>query len=128
MLSTCKVHINTRAAVSLENSSESLFTALDCVAVVLSSSWYICKVSQFLGTGCGYEVSGMMLLQALYLYTYTYTFLRGVTFKVLPLSRYALGSTTLPLLETFLDLLLNIFQCCRQMFLDVFNILKSPCL
>jgi hypothetical protein len=33
---------------------------------------------------------------------YTYSLLRGVTFKVLPLSSYALSLTMLPLLETFL--------------------------
>jgi hypothetical protein len=43
-------------------------------------------------------------LQASYLYTYS--FLRGVTFEALPLSSYALGPVMLPLLETFLELLL----------------------
>jgi hypothetical protein len=50
-------------------------------------------------TRCGYEVPGMILLQAsvpLYLQR---------TFEVLPLSSYALSPTMLPLLETFLKLL-----------------------
>jgi len=54
-----------------------------------------------------YEVwlwsSGMFLLQA---YLYTYSLLRGVTFKVLPLSSYALSPMMLQLLETFLELML----------------------
>jgi hypothetical protein len=54
--------------------------------------------------GCGYEISGMILLQASYLYFYS--LLRGVTFEVLPLSRYVLSPAMLPLLETFLELLL----------------------
>jgi hypothetical protein len=58
---------------------------------------------------CGYEVTGMILLRA---YLYAYSLLRGVTFEVLPLSRYAFSPTMLPLLETFLGLLLwNSFQC-----------------
>jgi hypothetical protein len=58
---------------------------------------------------CGYEVPGMILLQAC---LYTYSLLRGVTFEVLPLSSYALSPTILPLLETFVELLLcNCFQC-----------------
>jgi len=40
-------------------------------------------------------------LQASYLYTHS--LLRGVTFKVLPLSSYALSPTVLSLLETFLE-------------------------
>jgi len=72
---------------------------------------------------CGYEVTGMVLLQA---YLYTYNLLRGVTFEVLPLSNYALSPTLLPPVETFLELQLwNSFQCCHHIFLDVFNILKS---
>jgi len=64
----------------------------------------------------------MILLQA---YRYNYNTLRGVTFEVLPLSNYVLSPTMLPLLETFLELLLwNIFQC-RVTCFDVFNILKS---
>jgi len=60
-------------------------------------------------------------------YLYTYNLLRGVTFEVLPLSNYAFSQTMLPLLETFLELLLwNSFQCHRHFFfLDVFSILKS---
>jgi len=64
---------------------------------------------------CGYEVTGMILLQA---YLYTYSLLRGVTFEVLPLSSYALSPMMLPLLETFLEFLLwNSFQCRRHIFL-----------
>jgi hypothetical protein len=47
---------------------------------------------------CGYEVPGMILLQA---YLFTYSLLRGVTFEVPLLSNYALSPTVLPLLETF---------------------------
>jgi len=64
----------------------------------------------------------MILLQA-YL-------LRGVTFEVLPLGSYALSPVMLPLLETFLELLLwdNFQWCCHYLFiylftLDVFNTL-----
>jgi hypothetical protein len=53
-------------------------------------------------TKCGYEVPGMILLHA---YLYTYSALRGDTFEVLPLSSYAISSTMLPLLETFLELI-----------------------
>jgi len=43
---------------------------------------------------------------------YTYSLLRGVTFKILPLSSYILSLMMLPLLETFLELLLwNSYQC-----------------
>jgi hypothetical protein len=77
-------------------------------------------------TWCDYEVPGMILLQASYLYTYSLP--RGVTFEVLPLSSCVLSPTMLPLLETFLELLLlNIFQC-REILLNVFNILKSSSL
>jgi hypothetical protein len=66
------------------------------------------------------------LLQASYLYTYS--LLRGVTFEVLPLSSYALSSKILPLLKTFLELLLwNSFQC-REILLNVVSILKSSSL
>jgi hypothetical protein len=51
----------------------------------------------------GYEVSGMILLQA---YLYTYTLLKGVAFVVLPLGSYAFRPIILPLLKTFLELLL----------------------
>jgi len=45
-------------------------------------------------------------------YLYTCSLLRGFNFKVLPLSSYALSPMMLPLLETFLELLLwNSFQC-----------------
>jgi hypothetical protein len=41
----------------------------------------------------------------------------GVTFEVLPLSRYAFSPTMLPLLEIFFELLLwNSFQCRRHIF------------
>jgi hypothetical protein len=49
----------------------------------------------------GYEVSGMILLQA---YLYTYMLLRGVTFNVLPLSSYTFGPMLLPLPEAILEL------------------------
>jgi hypothetical protein len=50
-------------------------------------------------------------------YLYIYSMLRGVTFEVLPLSSYALTPTMLPLLETFLELLLwNSLQCCHHIF------------
>jgi len=49
------------------------------------------------------EVPGMILLAA---YLYTYRLLRRVAFKVLALSSYAFGPMMLPLLETFLELLL----------------------
>jgi hypothetical protein len=52
---------------------------------------------------CGYEVPGMVLLQA---YPCICSILRGVTFEALPLSSYALSPMILPLLETFLELLL----------------------
>jgi len=68
----------------------------------------------------------MILLQAC---LFTYSLLRGVTFTVCPLSSHALSTMMLPLLETFLELLLwNSFQCCHHIFLDVFSILKSSSL
>jgi len=42
---------------------------------------------------CGYEVPGMILLQA---FLYTYSLLRGFTFEELPLSSYALSPLMLP--------------------------------
>jgi hypothetical protein len=58
-----------------------------------------------------------------------YSVLRGVSFEVLPLSSYALSPRMLPLLETFLELLLwNITQCHRHISFDVFNIMKSSSL
>jgi len=63
---------------------------------------------------CGYEVPGMVSLHA---YPYIHGLLRGVTFKVLPLSSYPLSPTMLPLLETYLELFLwNSFQCCCNIF------------
>jgi hypothetical protein len=53
------------------------------------------------------------------------------TFEVLPLSSYAINPKMLPLLETFLELLLwNIFQCHRHFcfFPNVFSVLKSSSL
>jgi len=68
----------------------------------------------------------MILLQA---YLYVYSLLRVVTFHVLPFSSCALSPRMLPLLETFLELLLwNSFQCHHYISLDVFNILKSSSL
>jgi hypothetical protein len=57
---------------------------------------------------CGYEVPGMILLQASYLYTHS--LLRGITFQALPLGSHALGRMMLPLLETFLN------SCCGTAF------------
>jgi hypothetical protein len=42
---------------------------------------------------CGYDVPGMILLQASYLCTHS--LLRGVTFEVLPLSSYVLSQKML---------------------------------
>jgi hypothetical protein len=53
---------------------------------------------------CGCEVPVIILLLVTYLYIYS--LLRGVTFQVLSLSSYALSTVILPLLETFLELLL----------------------
>jgi hypothetical protein len=62
--------------------------------------------------GVGYEVFGTILLHA---YLYIYMLLRAVTFEVIRLSTYALSPTMLPLMETFLELLLWIsFQCHRH--------------
>jgi len=83
---------------------------------------YVCLTN----TSCGCEVPRMILLQASY--RYTYRFLKGVTFKVLPLSTYALIPMMLQLLETFLELLCGIaFTAIFTFFffLDVFFILKS---
>jgi len=56
----------------------------------------------------------MTLLQA---YLYIYSLMRGITFKVLSLSSYALSPMMLQLLETFLELLLwNSFQCHYHIF------------
>jgi len=64
---------------------------------------------------CSYEVLGTILLQNSCLYIYS--LLRRVTFEVLPLNSCALSPTMLPLLETFLELLLwNSFQCRRHVF------------
>jgi hypothetical protein len=54
-------------------------------------------------TRCGYDVPGMILLQAC---LFTYRLLRQVTFTVLPLSSYAPSSTMLTLLKTCLELLM----------------------
>jgi len=57
---------------------------------------------------CGYEVSGMVLLQA---HLYIHSLNERVTFEVLPLSSCALSPTMLLLLETFLEpLLWNSFR------------------
>jgi hypothetical protein len=70
------------------------------VILILSLSWLFCHKH----TRCGYEVTGIILLQASHLYTHS--LLRGVAFKVLPLSSYRYSPTVLPLLETFLEILL----------------------
>jgi len=74
----------------------------------------------------GYEVPGMVLLQA---YLYMHCLLIEVTFKVPLLSSCALSPLMLPLLETFLELLLwNSFQCHHFLFLVIFSIPKFPSL
>jgi len=74
---------------------------------------------------CGYEVTGMISFFLQDSYLYTYSLQRGVTFKVLPLSSYVLSSTMLPLLETFMELLLwKSFLCRRHVSLNVFIVLK----
>jgi hypothetical protein len=74
-------------------------------------------------TRSGYEVPGMILLQA---YLCTYSSLTGVSFEVITLSSYTLSSTMLPLLETFLEFLLcNSSQYCRDIFYVFNNTLKS---
>jgi len=70
---------------------------------------------------CGYEVPGTILLQA---YLYTYILLRGVTFKVLPLSSYALN----PIMLTLLNSCCGIASLLLSLFLYVFSILKSSSL
>jgi hypothetical protein len=76
-------------------------------------------------TWCDYEVPGMILLQA---YLYTYSLRREVTFKVPPLSSYASSPVMLPLLQTFLEILLwNSFQFHLHIFY-IFIILKSSSL
>jgi hypothetical protein len=65
---------------------------------------------------CGYKVPGMILLQSC---VYTSSLLRGVTFKLHPLSSHALSQIMLPLLKTFLELLLwNSFQWTNTIFLS----------
>jgi len=77
-------------------------------------------------TTCSYNVTRIISLQT-YLYS-SYSLLKGVTFKVLPLSSYALSPVMLPLLGTFLKLLLwNSFQS-HHILLDVFITLKSSSL
>jgi len=69
---------------------------------------------------CSYKVSGIILLQALYLYTFS--LLRRVTFEVLPFSSYASSPTMLLLLETFLN------SCCGTAFsvITFFECLQYP--
>jgi hypothetical protein len=63
----------------------------------------------------------MILLLA---YLYTYSLLRGFNFEVLLFSSWELSPMMLPLLETFLDVLWNSFQC-HHIFFNVFSTLKS---
>jgi hypothetical protein len=57
----------------------------------------------------------MILLQASYLQPYS--LLTGISFEVLSLGSYALVPTLLPLLQTFMELLLwNTFQCRHHIF------------
>jgi hypothetical protein len=91
-------------------------------------SWNcIAPASAFLyNMRCSNEVPRTILLQS---YLYTYSLLIGVTFKVLPLSGYALCPMMLPLLQTFFEFLLwNSFPCRHHIRLDVINILKSSSL
>jgi len=77
------------------------------------SSFQVSQI-KFACMGYGYEVLGIILLQV---YSYIYSLLGGVTTGVLPLSNYALGPMMLPLLGTFLELLLwNSFHCCHYFF------------
>jgi len=63
---------------------------------------------------CGYKVPGIILLQT---HLYTHSLLGGVTFEVPPLSSFVLSLLMLPLIETFLDLLMwNSFQWRRHIF------------
>jgi hypothetical protein len=74
--------------------------------------------------GCGYEDSGMILLQT---YLYAYSILKGIIFELLPLSSYALNQMMLSLLEALLDgLLWNSFKFCHVFFflLIVFKYLE----
>jgi len=81
--------------------------------------------TEYVSTWCGYEVPGMILLQ---IYLYNYSLLRGLTFELLPLCSYAPSPMMLPLMETFLELLLwNSFQYNHHLFV-VFSILKSSSL
>jgi hypothetical protein len=66
---------------------------------------------------CGYEGSGMILLQV---YPYTYSLLRGVIFAVLPFSSYALNPTMLPLLKKFWN------SCCGRVFSAVVFFFLCP--
>jgi hypothetical protein len=66
-------------------------------------------------TKCGYEVLGMILLQA---YLYTYNLLRWVTFEALPLRSCALSPPMLSLFITFLKhLLWDSFQYHHHFFI-----------
>jgi len=60
-------------------------------------------------------------------YPNIYSLLTGVTFEVLPLSSYAFTPMMLPLLETFLELVIwNSFQYRSYIFiLDIFIVLKT---
>jgi len=83
---------------------------MDASVSTLSCFHGICNIRKT-SRSCTEKIS----LQA---YPYTYSLLREITFKVYPLSNYALLSPImLPLLETFLELLLwNSLQCCHHMF------------
>jgi hypothetical protein len=92
------------------------------VSVVLNWSCPALKISKY--TRCGYEVPGMILLQ-----TYGTCILKayweGSHFKYSPWTAMHLAQRCcLPLLETFLELLLwNSFQCHRH---TLFGCLQCP--
>jgi hypothetical protein len=115
----CISHITMHAACHAH------LSCFDLITLIFGKAKLITRVVRQLTTAnmrCGYEVTGMILLQAC---QYTYSLLRRVTFKVLTFSSYALSPVMLPLLETFLELLSqNSSQCHHHIFLDV-NILKS---
>jgi len=65
--------------------------------VLIDTGPSACSLSQYMR--CGYEVPGVILLQASYLHTYS--ILRWVTTEVLPLSSYVLSPIMLPLWKNF---------------------------
>jgi hypothetical protein len=91
-----------------------ILTFLNIMSIWGTNKFNIAVKYKVISIRCGYEVPGMILLNA---YLCTYSILRGVSFEVLPLRGYTLRSTKLPLLKTFLELLLwYSFQCCYHIF------------